>query len=217
MMRAPVRSEQDAFRLTLATAVSVAAAVLIGWLTRPLIGGLVLAAIFAAGAFAYLWAGYHDRRATLRAAAEEPHPHGAPPGTRHVLVVANEALTGDELRELIQADGTDQTEVDVLAPVLASPVHLGVTDIDAELDEARARLERSLEWAKAQGIAVRGTVGDPSPTTAIEDQLRDFGADEVIVVTHPRDRMTWEERGELRRLRSELDVPVTHVLAGSVD
>jgi hypothetical protein len=48
---------------------------------------------------------------------------------------------------------------------------------------------------------------------AIEDELRDFGADEVIVVTHSRDRETWQERGELERLREELDVPVTHVVA----
>jgi hypothetical protein len=58
-------------------------------------------------------------------------------------------------------------------------------------------------------------VGDPSPTTALEDELRTFGANEVIVVTHPRDRETWQERGELARLRRELDVPVTHVVVGN--
>ena len=34
----------------------------------------------------------------------------------------------------------------------------------------------------------------------------------MIVVTHPRDCETWQERGELERLRRELDVPVTHVV-----
>ena len=62
--------------------------------------------------------------------------------------------------------------------------------------------------------AVYGRIGDASPTTALEDELRDFGADEVIVVTHPRDRETWQERGELERLRAELDVPVVHLVAG---
>ncbi|MGO9496680.1 MAG: hypothetical protein ACLQA5_08235, partial [Solirubrobacteraceae bacterium] len=60
-----------------------------------------------------------------------------------------------------------------------------------------------------------GEVGDPSPNTAIEDQLRDFGADEVIVVTHPREREAWQEHGELERLRRELDVPVTHIVVGN--
>jgi metallophosphoesterase superfamily enzyme len=58
-------------------------------------------------------------------------------------------------------------------------------------------------------------VGDPSPTTALAYELRTFGANEVIVVTHPRDRETWQERGELARLRRELDVPVTHFVVGN--
>jgi DNA-binding transcriptional regulator LsrR (DeoR family) len=89
-----------------------------------------------------------------------------------------------------------------------------VTDIDRELGQARTRLEDSLAWAHEQGIAARGAVGDPTPATAIEDQLRDFGADEVIVVTHPREDETWQEQSEVERLRRELDIPVTLVVVG---
>ena len=166
-------------------------------------------------AIACLYVASQDRKAVLRKAANEPHPHGATPGTRHVLVVANETLAGAELREQILHDDGARVEMDVLAPVLTSHVHFGVTDIDRELAEARTRLERSLAWAREQGIVARGEVGDPSPTIAIEDELRDFGADSVIVVTHPRERETWQERGELERLRRELDVPVTHAVESS--
>ena len=69
-----------------------------------------------------------------------------------------------------------------------------------------------MSWAQSLGVSVRGEVGDPSPTTALEDELRDFGADEVIVVTHPRKSQTWQERVELDRLQHELDVPVTQVV-----
>jgi hypothetical protein len=103
-----------------------------------------------------------------------------------VLVVANETLGGSELRERILGSGSERVEVDVLAPVLTSRVHLGVTDIDRELDEARERLRRSLAWARAHRIHARGEVGSTSPVVAIEDELRAFGADEVIVVTHTR-------------------------------
>jgi hypothetical protein len=78
-------------------------------------------------------------------------------------------------------------------------------------------LERSLAWAREQGLAARGEVGDPSTTTAIEDELRDFGADEVIVVTHPRGLETWQERGELDRLQTELNVPIRHVVVSTPD
>jgi hypothetical protein len=91
-------------------------------------------------------------------------------------------------------------------------VHYGVTDIDREIDEARRRLERSLHWARRQGLVVRGRVGDPDPVVAIEDELRDFGADEVVVVTHPDERAGWQERTELDRLSRELDLPVRRVI-----
>ena len=89
-----------------------------------------------------------------------------------MLVVANEALAGAEVSELILRQGREHVEVDVLAPVLASHVHYAVSDIDGELAEARSRLERSLAWAHGQRIVARGEVGDPNPTTALEDELR---------------------------------------------
>jgi hypothetical protein len=104
--------------------------------------------------------------------------------------------------------------VDVLAPVLTSHVHLAVTDTDHERAQARTRLGRSLAWARQIGVAVRREVGDTSPLSGVEDELRDFGADEVIVVTHSGDHACRQERGELERPRRELDVPVTHVAVG---
>lgn len=215
-MRVPIRSEKEAFRLTVAGVIVVAAAVLIGWLSEPAVGAAVFALALAIAGVAYLRASNPDRRMPLREAAAAAHPHGAAPGRRHVLVIANEALSGDagNLHQLLIGEGPVDIEVDVLAPVLTSHVHYGVSDIDSELEQARARLQRSLAWARDHGIDARGEVGDPNPTTAIEDELRDYGADEVIVVTHARERETWQEHGELERLRRELDVPVTHVAVG---
>jgi hypothetical protein len=87
-----------------------------------------------------------------------------------------------------------------------------MSDYDAETPEAHRRLDASLAWAASQGLEARGEVGDPDPLTGIEDELRDFGADEVIVVTHARRHANWAESGELERLRRELEVPVTHVV-----
>lgn len=213
-MRTPIRSETEAFRFAVAGALAVGAAVLIGWLTEAWVGAAAFAVVVAVAFVAYLRSANPDRQVPLRSAAHAAHPHGAAPGKRHVLVIANAELSGSSLREHILGDDGEHVEVDVLAPVLLPRVHQAVSDIDRELAEARGRLRRSLEWARTQGIAAHGEVGDPSVTTAIADELRDFGADEVIVVTHPREQQTWQERGELDRLRSELDVPVTHVASG---
>jgi hypothetical protein len=213
-MRPPVTSERDAFRQTMGAAAVIVLAILVGWLISPLAGIVVAAVALVAAAVAYVVVGRDDRRLALREAAHEPHPHGAKPGVRHVLVVANEPLSGAALQQRIAADDGGRVEIDVLAPVRMSRVHLGVTDIDRELAQARSRLDESLAWARRHGIAARGRVGDPSTTTAIEDELRDFGADEVIVVAHASDAETRQERDEVDRLRRELDVPVTHVTTG---
>jgi hypothetical protein len=211
-MRPPVRSEVDAFRLTIAAALVIAGSVLIGWVSEPVAGLVVFAIAVVAAAIAYVHVARRDRPAVLRQAVSEAGPHDSGRAGRHVLVVANVTLAGTELTELIRRRGDDQVEVDILAPVLASRIHYAASDIELELADARTRLERSLAWARERRIVARGEVGDPNPTTAIGDELRAFGADELIVVTHPRDRETWQERGELARLRHELDVPVTHVV-----
>jgi hypothetical protein len=213
MRRVPFGSEAGAFRFTLAAAVVIGASVLIGWLAAPVAGLVVFAAATVSAALARLWLAVRDRPAPLRRPMTEAAPDRAGRHRgHHVLVVANAALAGAELSGLILRHGREHVEVDVLAPVLASPLHYAVSDIDRELAEARARLERSLAWAHEHQIVARGEVGDPNPTTAIEDELRTFGADEVIVVTHRRDRETWQERGELPCLRRELEVPITHVV-----
>jgi hypothetical protein len=205
-MRLPIRSETEAVRLVFAGTAIVAISILLGIVTTALVGVAVFVLALIVAAVAYLRAGNPDARTPLHDAEHESHPHGAPRGTRHVLVVANETLAGEELTDRITH-----------GPVLTSHLHYAMSDIDTELANARTRLQRSLVWAREHGIAARGEVGDPNPMIALEDELRDFGADEVIVVTHRREQETWQERGELERLRGELEVPVTHVAVGTGD
>jgi hypothetical protein len=213
-MRMPIRSETEAVRFVFAGCAVIALSVLLGWLTTPLLGVGLLVVALVVGAIAYLRAPNPEHRTPFADAANEPHPHAGPSDKRHVVVVANQALSGDELRQRLAELG-DRLELDVLAPVLTSHLHYAVSDIDDELAQARKRLDQSLAWAQESGFVARGEVGDPNPTTAIEDELRDFGADAVVVVTHPRERETWQEHGELERLRRELRVPVEHVTVGA--
>ena len=187
----------------------IAVSVVVGWLTTPLVGVAFLVVALVLGAIAYLRAPNPDHRTPFADAANEPHPHAGAAGTRRVLVVANHALSGDELRQRLSDIG-ERVELDVLAPVLCSHLHYAVSDIDSELAEARKRLDRSLAWARQSGFVARGEVGDPNPTTAIEDELRDFGADAVVVVTHPSRAPDLAGAGRARRLRRELRVPVEH-------
>ena len=214
VMRVPFKTETDAFRVAVALGLVFGASVLVGWLASRAYGVVVFAAGIAAGVTFELAGRETERGSALREAADAPHRHGASAGKRHILVVASVRLAGEELRRDLGAAGGAGVELDVLAPILASRSHYCASDVDREREQARERLEASLAWAAEQGFAARGEVGDPDPLVAIEDELRDFGADEVIAVTHSRGRTSWLADRMLGHLTRELDVPVRVIVVG---
>ena len=130
-----------------------------------------------------------------------------------MLVVANRTLDGTELEETMKRRGDRGCELRVVAPIVVSRAHYFASDVDRELREAHQRLDAALAWAHAEGLQASGKVGDPNASLdAIEDELRGFAADEVLISTYPPGKSNWLETGIVRRLREELDIPVTHVV-----
>ena len=212
-MRLPVRSETDALYVTCGAAALIAAAVVLGALVGPIAGIALFTGGVAGAVFWDVATDDPDRILPLREAASEGRRRGVRSDRRRVLVVANRTLAGEELREKLRRVAADGAELHVVAPILPSRVHYIASDVDRELDEARERLAAALAWAREEGLEADGTVGDPfTQFGAIEDELRAFGADEVIVSTLPPGRSNWLEAGILERLRAELDVPITHVV-----
>ena len=215
-MRNPVRTETDAFHIAVGTAVVIAASLAVGSLVDPLVG-LALFAGAVIGAFVWeVSTKDPDRRRPFQEAAS-----AAPARERtvvaRVMVVANRTLHGEELRAELHRRATGGAEVHIVAPILCSRIHYIASDVDTELAEARGRLATALAWAEAEGLIVTGKVGDAnSAFGAIEDELREHGADEVIISTYPPGESNWIETGIVERLRDELDIPVTHVVVQPV-
>ena len=211
-MRNPIRSETDAFYATFGGAALIGASVAVGAAAGPLVG----AALFVGGvAGALIWevaTKDPDRRRPLQEAMLQSRAERR--SERHrVLVVANRTLGGQELREQMREAAARDAEFRVVAPILPSRLHYIVSDVDREIVEARRRLEAALAWAEAEGLKATGSVGDPNAALGvIEDELRRFGADEIIISTHPPGRSNWLETGIVDRLREEVDVPVRHVV-----
>jgi hypothetical protein len=132
---------------------------------------------------------------------------------RHILVVANETCAGRALLDEIRyrARGYD-AEVLVVSPALSSPVRYWASDVDGARAAAQRRLEGSLSALESVGVRARGEVGDADPLQAIEDALRTFEPDEVIISTHPRGRSNWLERDVVTHAREVFDLPITHVI-----
>jgi hypothetical protein len=210
-VRNPVRSEADAFHIVFGSAAVIAASVVAGALTVPLVGVALFVGAVIGALFWEFRTKDPDRRRPLREAALQGDRFAR--DRQRVLVVANRTLRGAELREELLRRASSGAELRIVAPILCSRVHYIASDIDTELREARARLDEALEWAAAEGLSASGVVGDPNVALgAIEDELRRSGADEVIVSTHPPGQSNWLETGIVERLREELDIPVTHLV-----
>ena len=135
-------------------------------------------------------------------------------GGHRVLVLANEAAAGRSLwAEIERRCGDRRGEVLIVAPALTdSRAALWASDLDAAIEQAGRRLELSLRAAREAGLDAHGRVGDADPNTAMEDALRSFAADEIVIWAHTPDRSPWLERGVVQRAREEIDLPVTHVV-----
>jgi hypothetical protein len=207
-MHNPLRSEAEMFRLVVIIGAGCAAVIALALITAPIYGLILLAAEIGVGA-GFAWRG---SRGTLPRRAQVAHDAD---DTYRVLVVANETVGGRALLEEIQNRCKGKTsEVLVVVPALtASRLEYLASDVDQALGEARTRLDESLEPMKGAGLDVRGEVGDHyDPNTAIEDALRGFPADEVIISTHPPERSRWLERGVVERARRNIPLPITHVV-----
>jgi hypothetical protein len=210
-MRNPVRSERDAFFIAVGSAVVLGVSVALGALIAPLVGVALFVGAIAGALVWEIATTDPDRAHPLREAAEAGG--SARFGRPRVLVVANRTLVSQTLRAELTRHARNGADVRIVVPILASRLHYVASDIDAELREASTRLEAVLAWANAERLQVTGRVGDPSVALgAIEDELRQAGADEVLISTLPPGRSNWLETGILERLREDLDIPVTHAV-----
>jgi hypothetical protein len=209
-MRMPVHSERDVFRIVMGTVALAAVAIVVGALTHPVVGLAVFAAAVIVAVVLDLRAKDPDRLRPLREAEHAGQARPPSSGPR-LLVVANQTLGGQELREDLVARAP-RPERRVVAPVLVSRARYVMSDIDTELVLARERLDEMLGWARGQGFAVSGDVCADGPLTALEDELRSFGPEEVLISTHTPERSNWLEAGVVERAREELGIPVAHVV-----
>ncbi len=198
------------FRVVVVVGIAMVPVIVLAAIVDP-IAGAILFGVEIGAAIVYLVQ-------RVRSAKPAPAEVAAVPGdgVHRVLVVANETVGGRALFAELERRlrGEERSEVLVVAPPLAgSAAEHWSSDIDAYIPEARARLEASVAAMREKGLDVSGRLGDHhDPNQAIEDALKVFPADEVVISTHPPERSRWLESGVIERARAELPQPVTHVV-----
>lgn len=119
----------------------------------------------------------------------------------HVLVVANQTVSGEALIDCLEA----KAERGRHRFVVLVPQSGGATG-------ANERLEHTLEVLKENELEAVGQVADADPLTAIQNALDYYTVDEIVVSTLPEARSGWLRRDLVGRVKGTTSKPVEHVV-----
>jgi hypothetical protein len=186
MARNPFRSENEMFRFLGVIVVGAALVAVGAWINVWV--GVAVAVLAVAGVVWWLM------QEPVPGAAE-PTPKlvsGTPRDTHRVLVVAPPGASAPPVPDAA-------TEVVVIVPALSSLTESLTGAVDDRRADAEATALALTRALSRDGRSVRGEVGADDPVLAVEDALRTFGADEVVVAA---------DGALAERIRTRVAVPV---------
>jgi hypothetical protein len=126
-----------------------------------------------------------------------------------LLVLAGAAVTDvGELPQAVRALIGEAGEIFVVTPTLTSGIEWLMSDVDRARHAADDRLDTILGQLEPRANVVGGAVGDETPMTAVEDHVRAFAPDHILVALRGAEHRDWQERGLVDRI-GDLGVPLT--------
>ena len=183
-MNNPLRSERDAFRMVLLT-VAYLGLIGIGWRIDKWLGAAVFV-MLTVGGVVWLLRGRSSSRGP-RPAAERRRDE------LRVLVVAEDGGSGSGLVEVLRSRAAGRRAVvQVVSPASAE------------------RLAASLVAMRSAGLDATGETVEGDAGPAIEEAVRRFRPDELVVSSGPA-RTDWLEPGFVDWARERFDLPVVGV------
>ena len=127
---------------------------------------------------------------------------------KRILVVTTVPADTSELREAL----SEADEIRVVAPAAdVSFLEWLTNDEDEARREAEEAAERVAAAADDARVEVDRASHDTDAAQAIPDALRDFPADEIVVVTRPGEDATWLEDETVRAALEAHGIPTRHV------
>jgi hypothetical protein len=121
-----------------------------------------------------------------------------------VLVIAAAEATPDAAQRIADLAG-DASDVRLVVPVPSHRLERWLSAEDRPRGEAERRLAHSAGALTAAGLPVSGSLGDSDAAQALEDELRAYPADEVIVLAGPG------ADDPLAGLEDRLELPLSRV------
>lgn len=122
---------------------------------------------------------------------------------RRLLVVAAEEIPAAVAERVAERAGAVD-DVRLVVPLRSRTIDRWLSAEDGARGDAQRKLAHSAGALVAAGLPVSGSLGDGDLLQALEDELRSFAADEVVVVSSVGDEKVDE-------VRARLAVPLVHI------
>ena len=129
-----------------------------------------------------------------------------------ILVLTTEPISADQLRDALLG-GTDPTDARVMlvAPALhESALQFWVSDADDAIARADAVRLETLRKLGEGGVSAAADTGEADPERAIEDALKTFAADRILIFRHgEKQHQRYREDVDADALSQRFGVAVT--------
>ena len=134
-----------------------------------------------------------------------------------LLVLTSEPITARQLQDVLPAHlDPRQAEVAVVAPALHdNALRFWLSDADEAIARAEEVRRATVESLDDANVTASSDTGESDPIDAIEDALRTFDADRIVVFTHPDRAQRYRERVDPRLLEDQFGIPVDQAVVSS--
>ena len=109
------------------------------------------------------------------------------------------------IRELIAA----ADEILVVSPSLPTRFEWLASATDRSQEQADERLGVVLDQLGSMGAAASGRVGADDPLVALEDAIREFKPDHLLIAVRSGERSDWQERHLLDAIYGRFGLPLS--------
>jgi hypothetical protein len=132
-------------------------------------------------------------------------------GTRLLIATGEAAANIEEVPPLVRSLVQTASEIVVITPILVSGLQWLASDTDRARYEADERLSAVLGHVEAIApeAEIRAEVGDDTPMTALDDVMRKFEPDHILIALRASDHDAWQEQGLLDEIRQAFHIPMT--------
>ncbi len=127
-----------------------------------------------------------------------------------LLVLTSEPISSQQLRDAVGPEiDPREAEVMVIAPALQeNPIKFWLSDADDAIERAERVRRETLSRLGREGVPASADTGESDPLEAIEDALRTFDADRIVLFQHPEDEQRYREDVDVGELKERFGRPV---------